>query len=84
MEKNINKRRIYAAEINERRRVRLRIQFLTGIDSITIWEKENSFFREYFRKHAMTNPNRSRDTKPDGDSEPQPDEVVASEPEASL
>ena len=39
---------------------------------------------EYFRKHAMTNPNRSRDTKPDGDGEPQPDEVVAAEPEASL
>lgn len=37
---------------------------------------------EYFRKHAMTN--RSRDTKPDGDSEPQPNEVVASEPETSL
>lgn len=84
MEKNINKRRIYAAEINERRRVRLRIQFLTGIDSITIWEKENSFFREYFRKHAMTNPNHSRDAKPDGDSEPQPDEVVDAGPETSL
>ena len=28
--------------------------------------------------------NRSRDTKPNGDSEPQPYEVVASEPEASL
>ena len=39
---------------------------------------------EYFRKHAMTNPNRSRDAKPDGDSEPQPDEVVAAEPETSL
>ena len=39
---------------------------------------------EYFRKHAMTNPNRSRDAKPDGDGEPQPDEVVAAEPEASL
>lgn len=38
---------------------------------------------EYLRKHEMTNPNRSRDTKPNGDSEPQPDEVVASEPEAS-
>ncbi len=39
---------------------------------------------EYFRKHAMTNPNRSRDAKPDGDGEPQPDEVVAAEPETSL
>ena len=39
---------------------------------------------EYFRQHAMTNPNRSRDAKPDGDVEPQPEEVVAAEPEASL
>ena len=27
---------------------------------------------EYFRRHAMPDPNRSRDTKPDGDDEPQP------------
>ena len=39
---------------------------------------------EYFRKHAMTNPNRSRDAKPDGDGEPQSDEVIAAEPETSL
>ena len=27
---------------------------------------------EYFRRYAMPDPNRSRDTKPDGDDEPQP------------
>ena len=27
---------------------------------------------EYFRLYAMPDPNRSRDTKPDGDDEPQP------------
>lgn len=27
---------------------------------------------EYFRRHAMPDPNRSRDTKPDGNDEPQP------------
>ena len=27
---------------------------------------------EYFRRHAMPDPNRSRDTKPDGDDEPHP------------
>ena len=27
---------------------------------------------DYFRRHAMPDPNRSRDTKPDGDDEPQP------------
>jgi len=26
---------------------------------------------EYFRRYAMPDPNRSRDTKPDGDDEPQ-------------
>lgn len=27
---------------------------------------------EYFRRYAMPDPNRSRDTKPDGDDGPQP------------
>lgn len=27
---------------------------------------------EYFRRYAMPDTNRSRDTKPDGDDEPQP------------
>ena len=35
---------------------------------------------DYFRRHAMSDPNRSRDAKLDGDGEPQPDEVVAAEP----
>ena len=33
---------------------------------------------DYFRRHAMSDPNRN--AKPDGDGEPQPDEVVAAEP----
>lgn len=39
---------------------------------------------EYFRQHAMTNPNRSRDAKKDGEADPQTDGTVAAEPEEAL
>ena len=39
---------------------------------------------EYFCKHAMTNPNRSRDAKKDSEGEPQTDGTVAAEPEEPL
>ena len=39
---------------------------------------------EYFRQHAMTDPNRSRDAKRDSDSSEPTDETVAAEPEKAL
>ena len=39
---------------------------------------------EYFRQHAMTDPNRSRDAKRDSDSSEPTDETVAAEPEEAL
>ena len=39
---------------------------------------------EYFRQHAMTNPNRSRDAKKDSDGAGPTDDTVAAEPEEAL
>ena len=39
---------------------------------------------EYFRQHAMTNPNRSRDAKKDSDGGEPTDDTVAAEPEEAL
>lgn len=39
---------------------------------------------EYFRQHAMTDPNRSRDAKRDSDSSEPTDDTVAAEPEEAL
>ena len=39
---------------------------------------------EYFRQHAMTNPNRSRDAKKDSDGAEPTDNTVAAEPEEDL
>lgn len=39
---------------------------------------------EYFRQHAMTDPNRIRDAKRDSDSSEPTDETVAAEPEKAL
>ena len=39
---------------------------------------------EYFRQHAMTNPNRSRDAKKDSDGGEPTDGTVAAEPEEAL
>ena len=39
---------------------------------------------EYFRQHAMTNPNRSRDAKKDSDGGEPTDDTVAAEPEETL
>ena len=38
----------------------------------------------WHHQHAMTNPNRSRDAKKDGEGDPQTDDTEAADPEVAL